>query len=100
LQRIVVFEQGGSADAKILGIRERGRDLRIERVVSIEACLPEVVDEAEDYLPDRLDADLVLDFLRHPDITQALALRCRDLGIPVVASGRRLQIEGLMCPPT
>jgi hypothetical protein len=99
-QQIVVFQQRGSGEAKIRGIREHGRDLCIARIVDIDDDLPLVLDAPEPYLPAVLEADLVLDFLRHPDLRHALALRCRDLGIPVVASGKRLAVEGLVSPPT
>lgn len=100
MQRIVVFQQQGSGEEKIRAVRERGRDLAIVQVVDIDGALPPVLDEPEAYLPDAIDADLVIDHLRHPDLTHALALRCRDLGIPVIASGRRVPVEGLVSPPT
>lgn len=100
MQRIVVFQQQGSGVEKIKAVSQYGRDLEIVSVVNIDEALPPVLDDAERYLPDTIEADLVLDHLRHPDLTHALALRCRDLGIPVVASGRRLMVEGLITPPT
>ncbi len=100
MQRIVVFQQQGSGEDKIRAVRQHGRDLAIVQVVDIDEPLPPVVDDPERYLPETLEADLVLDHLRHPDLTHALALRCRDLGIPVVASGRRVPVQGLITPPT
>ena len=99
-QQIVVFQQHGSGEAKIRGIREHGRGVVIARVVDIDATLPEIVDDADVYLPETLEADLVLDFLRHPDLRHALALRCLQWAIPVVASGKRMPVEGLISPPT
>lgn len=99
-QRIVVFQQRGSGEAKIRGIREHGRGLRVARVIDIDVDLPPVVDDAGPYLPDSLEADLVLDFLRHPDLRHELALRCARWSIPVVASGKRMPVEGLISPPT
>ncbi len=99
-QQIVVFQQHGSGEAKIRGIREHGRGMVIARVVDIDAELPRVIDDADPYLPDSLEADLVLDFLRHPDLRQELAQRCLKWSIPVVASGKRMPVEGLICPPT
>ncbi len=100
MQRVAVFQQGGRAEPKIRWIREHGRGIEIVRVVSIDPGLPEVVDNPERYLPGDLQADLVLDYLRQPDLTLALALRCRELGVPMVASGRRVRVEGLHAPPT
>lgn len=105
VQRIVVFQQGGSGEEKIRAVREHGRDLEIVQVVDIDAELPPVIDEPDQYLPDRQEfvsyrADLVLDHLRHPDLTHALALSCHELDLPVVASGRRIPVSGLIAPPT
>jgi hypothetical protein len=99
-QRIVVVQQQGSGDPKIRGIREHGRGMRIVKVVSIDEPLPEVLDEPEAYLPSDLEADLVLDFTRHPDLTWAVAELCRRRGIPVVASGKKIRVEGIFTPPT
>jgi hypothetical protein len=100
LQRIVVFQQSERAAAKIRWIGEHGRGMRIERVLDLPVDLPAVIDEPEVFLPERLNADLVLDYLKHPDLTHALALACKTEGIPVVASGRRVPVEGLFSPPT
>lgn len=99
-QRIVAFQQRGSGNAKIAGVREHGRGLRITAVVDIDDELPPVLDDPGLLLPDRLAADLVLDFLRHPDLRHELALRCRDWGIPVVSSGKSMPVDGLISPPT
>ena len=99
-QQIVVFQQRGSGEAKIRGIREHGRDMRIARVFDIQEDLPRVIDDTDPYLPASLEADLVLDFLRHPDLRHGLALMCRRWSIPVVASGKRMPVEGLISPPT
>lgn len=99
-QRIVVFQQRGSGEAKIRGIREHGRGMCIAQVIDIDEDLPRVVDDTDPYLPASLEADLVLDFLRHPDLRQALALRCLEWSVPVVSSGKRMPVEGLISPPT
>ncbi|MGD8366248.1 MAG: DUF166 family (seleno)protein DfsP [Desulfobacterales bacterium] len=99
-QRILVFQQNGSGESKIRGIRERGLDRIDLRVVDIDQPLPEVIDEGGEYLPERIEADLVLDYLRHPDLSHDLAERCRQQGIPVVASGRKIRIKGVLTPPT
>jgi hypothetical protein len=99
-QRIVVFQQRGSGDVKIAGVREHGRGLSIAAVVDIDDELPLVLDDPGPLLPDQLAADLVLDFLRHPDLRHELALRCRDWGIPVVSSGTSMPVDGLVSPPT
>jgi hypothetical protein len=61
--------------------------------------MPLVVDDASEYLPDTIDADLVLDFLKHPDLSHDLALLCRRLSIPIVASGKKPRWPGTHTPP-
>lgn len=100
MQRIIVVQQSGSGEAKIVALRQRGRDLDIRSVISIDDPLPQLVDDPEIYLPDDLDADLVLSFLKHPDLAHELALRCRREGVPLVASGRRIPVDGVITPPT
>jgi len=85
--RIVVFEQNGSGQFKIKGIREFGRNIVISDIFAIEVSLPTFIDER--YITDRFSADLVLDFLIHPDLSHYLAERCSRKGIPVVASGKK-----------
>ena len=100
MQKIVVFQQNGSGEGKIEGIRKHGRDIDISRVYSIDEALPPVIDDAEEYLPESLDADLVLDFLKHPDLSYELAKICGKLNIPVVSSGKKHQVKGAFTPPT
>lgn len=100
MQRITVVQQCGSGEAKILAVRQRGRDLDISRVISIDDPLPPLLDDSESYLPEDIDADLVICFLRHPDLAHDLALRCRRAGVPLVASGSKIPIDGVITPPT
>jgi hypothetical protein len=100
MQEIVVFQQRGSGEKKIRGILAHGKDLHIAEVISIDDPLPPVIEEPATYLPSRIRADLVLDFLRHPDLSLELAIRCREQGIPMIASGKKLQVGGSFTPPT
>ena len=87
--KIVVFEENGSGEKKIQGITEHGTGLgTIERYNIVEA-LPEIVDDPEVYIPEDFDADIVLDFLKHPDLSAHLAQVCKKKKIPVVASGKK-----------
>jgi len=72
----------------------------ISGIIDIDVELPLVIDDTDPYLPATLEADLVLDFLRHPDLRHGLALRGQQWSIPVVASGKRMPVEGLISPPT
>ncbi len=89
LTRIAIFEQDGSGQKKIAGIRQYGRNIEISRIISISATFPQIIDYPEEYIEHDFSADLILDFLRHPDLSDYLALICREKGIPVIASGKK-----------
>jgi hypothetical protein len=100
LQKILVFQQNGSGESKIRGIRKYGKDLFIIETISIDESLPAILDDTAEYLPSDIQADLVLDFLRHPDLSHDLAAACAKLKIPVVASGKKLKGRRVFVPPT
>lgn len=98
--KILVFQQNSSAEKKIAGIQKHGGDrFRIE-VVPIDEDLPPVIDDAREFLPETIQADMVLDFLQHPDLSYDLARLCSQSGIPVVASGKKHRVAHVFTPPT
>ncbi len=97
-QMILVFQQNGSGEAKIAGIRRYGGNLFRIRTHDIDSPLPDIIDDATPYLPARLEADLILDFLKHPDLSTDLARLAHAEGVPVVASGKK--IPHALTPPT
>lgn len=99
-QRIWVFQQNGSAEAKIKAIRAEASDGISLKIFNIDDLLPLVLDDAENYLPKTIEADMVLNFFSHPDLAYDLANLCQKQGIPCVASGQRFRIEGIATPPT
>ena len=99
-QEILVFQQNGSGESKIQGIIKYGENLFRLNKISIDENLPPVIDNATEYLPDDIRADVVLDYLKHPDISYDLAVMCRDRNIPVVISGKKVRVKGALCPPT
>lgn len=99
-QRILVFQQNGSGESKIRGIRKYGKNYFSIETISIDESLPPILDDTGDYLPSDIEADLVLDFLKHPDLSQDLAAVCTKRNIPVVASGKKLRSHGVFTPPT
>jgi hypothetical protein len=99
-QRILVLQQEGRGESKTEGIRRHGGDRFRIRTVTVPGSLPGVLDDTGAYLPAELDADLVLDFLEHPDLSHDLARACLDQGVPLIASGRKVKIEGVHTPPT
>lgn len=97
--KILVFQEGGRGESKVKGIKRYGRNQFDITLISIDQPLPPVVDDASEYLPDTIAADLVLDFLKHPDLSHDLALMCRRMGIPIVASGKKTTVGGTHTPP-
>ena len=99
-QKIIIFQQNQSGAAKVKGIRDFGKDRFIVETVDIDMPLPPVIDDASEYLPEHIDADLVLDFIGHPDLSMDLGVLCTKLGIPVVASGKKSRDGLVITPPT
>ncbi|RUM39670.1 MAG: hypothetical protein DSY70_05270, partial [Desulfobulbus sp.] len=87
--KITVFEQNGSGQQKIQGIRDYGRDIEINEIISINTFLPDFVEDPETYVSETFSADLVLDYLTHPDLSHYLVLLCSKKNIPVVSSGKK-----------
>ena len=100
VQRIMVLQQKQNAESKIAGISEYGQGRFLLDVISINETLPPVIDETAEYLPDKIEADLVLDFLNHPDLSCDLADICEEKGIPMIASGHKLKSKWAVTPPT
>jgi len=100
MQTIWVFEQEGSGEDKIRGIRRHGGGRFDLKVHDITGALPPVLDDTSPYLPEDIDADLVLDFLKHPDLSEDLARMCVEKGVPIIASGKKCTVKGVECPPT
>ena len=100
IQNILVFQQNGSGDKKIEGVRRYGNNCFSLEIVSIDTHLPTVIDDTKEYIPQNIQADLVLDYLKHPDLSYDLALVCRDKKIPVIASGKKFRVKGAFTPPT
>ena len=99
-QQIMVFQQNGNGESKIAGVRQYGANRIVLEVISINNTLPPLVEDTSAYLPRELNADLVLDFLKHPDLSHDLANLCRKQVIPLIASGKKLNIKGVHTPPT
>ena len=99
-QQILVFQQNGSGESKIDGLRKYGGESLALESISIDQTLPTVIDNTADCLPENFQADLVLDFLKHPDLSHDLALICTRRTIPIIASGKKPSVEGALTPPT
>jgi hypothetical protein len=99
-QKLIVFQQNRSGEQKIEGLKAYGGNLFELEVINIDEVLPLVLDDTSEYLPDDISCDLVLDFLRHNDLSMDLAALCSRKKIPIVASGKKMTGVGLFTPPT
>ncbi len=70
----MVFQQNGSGENKIKGIRQFGRDRFVIETYDIDAPLPGLIENSNGYLPETIDADIVLDYLQHPDLSKMVEL--------------------------
>lgn len=100
MQKVVVFQQHGSGERKIAGIREYAKGTIELEVISIDEFLPAVIDDAGEYLPNEIQADLVLDFLKHADLSHDLVALCHKQNIPVISSGKKIPSKWVLTPPT
>ena len=99
-QKLIVFQQNGSGQQKIAGLEEYGGDLFDLVVYNIDEVLPPILDNTDAYLPKDISCDLVLDFLKHNDLSTDLAALCAQKSIPIIASGKKITCQGLFTPPT
>ena len=97
--KIMVFQQDNRGESKVKGILRYGRDQFDITLINIARSMELVIDDTSEYLPDAIEADLVLDYLKHPDLSHDLSLLCRRLGIPIVASGKKTVVSNTHTPP-
>ncbi len=100
MQTITIFQQNGSGRSKIAGINKFGDKQFNLNIVNIDEQLPLLIDDTSAYLPQTIDADLVLDFLKHQDLSDDLSILCEKLNIPIIASGKKITTGKAICPPT
>ena len=85
---IIVFQQFGSAERKISGIKKYGKNITIKDLISLDQYFPDIIEYPEQYLCEDFCADLVLNYLKHPDLSTYLVEICEKKGIPIVTTGR------------
>lgn len=98
-QRILVLQQAGSGESKIRGIRQFGGERFSIATYAIDAPLPDLIEDGGAYLPQSLAADIVLDYLLHPDLSLDLWTLCQQQGLPVVAAGKKGAGQWAITPP-
>lgn len=99
-QRILIFQQNGSGEKKIQGVRDYGDDHFFLEIISIDTILPPVIDDTKAYLPDNITSDIALDYFKHPDLSLDAAHLCQRNKIPIVASGKKINGAHIFSPPT
>jgi hypothetical protein len=100
MQKIMVFQQNGSGKSKIEGINKFGDKQFIIETFDIDEPLPPVIDDTSPYLPETIEADVVLDYLKHRDLSDDLSVLCKKMTIPMIASGKKITKGDAICPPT
>ncbi len=86
---IVVFQERGSGELKIAGVENHSDNIKIKQIISIDEFLPDFIDDPEDYISFDFNADLVLNYLKHPDLIDYLMRLCEKKGIPLVSPGKK-----------
>ena len=87
--KIIIFQQFDSAEKKIEGIRKYGKDIGTLQLISIDVRLPELIDYPEEYIDSSFCADLVLNYLKHPDLSDYLQRHCEEKEITIVSAGKK-----------
>lgn len=85
--KVAVFQVDKKGEHKIGGIIEHS-DIELE-VFNISGPLPQLIDSPEEYIDKNFEADLILDYLYHEDLTDYLAEVAEEKHIPIIASGRK-----------
>ena len=88
-QQLVIFQEKGSGEKKLAGLRRFGHNLQIREVFNIDSPLPAFIDSPETFIVGDFTGDLVLSFLKHPDLLDFLADLCHKKQIPLIASGKK-----------
>ncbi len=100
MQKILIIQQNGAGERKAEGIKRFGKDKFSIEIIDIENNLPPIIDDGFEYLPDKIEADVVLDFLKHPDLAEDLVDLCGRQDIPVISSGKKITKPNAVCPQT
>ncbi len=91
-QTILVIQQDKKAVPKVEWIKHYSKGVIKVNVVDITSNIPSLIDDSRKYLPKIIEADLVLDYLSHPDLSDDLTMLCVKKGIPVISPGNKALI--------
>ncbi|MEN8256481.1 MAG: DUF166 family (seleno)protein DfsP [Thermodesulfobacteriota bacterium] len=96
---ITVFQQANAGEKKVQGIETYGCQIKIVEVIDFPIALPDFLDDPQEFFPDQIKGNIVLSFLKHPDLADYAAKYCQQQEIPMIASGPR-KISGAHSPFT
>lgn len=86
---VIVFQERGSAEQKIAGVKKFGQGITFTDICSIDVLLPDFIDDPDMFIDNDFSADLVLNYLKHPDLVDHLITLCETKGIPVISPGKK-----------
>jgi hypothetical protein len=86
---IIVFQQQNSGELKVEGVLKYGKGITISKTVNVDIYLPDFIEDPEDFIDNDFSADLVLNFLKHPDLVDYLMRVCKKKGIELVSPGKK-----------
>ncbi len=87
--KIIVFQQQNSGELKVEGVRRYGQGITVTKTVNVDAYLPDFIEDPEEFIDEDFSADLVLNFLKHPDLVEHLMRLCEKKGIELVSAGKK-----------
>ncbi len=102
MQRIVVFQQSNNGEKKIKALRNWKDGGFTLEVITLVDALPQVMDDTDELLApyQDMEADLVLDYLMHPDVSYDLCRLFSKREIPVVSPSKKWRMPHVFTPPT
>ncbi len=86
---IIVFQERGSGEHKIEGVKKYGEGIYFTSIIGVDGFLPDFIEDPESFIDDAFQADLVLNFLKHPDLLDYLVRLCLKKRIPVISPGKK-----------
>lgn len=86
---IVIFQQRQSGNLKVEGVLRYGTGIKVIKTFDIDDYLPDFIEDPEEYIADDFAADLVLNYLKHPDLVDYLMRLCAKKGVEIVSPGKK-----------
>ncbi|MFX0135255.1 MAG: DUF166 domain-containing protein, partial [Candidatus Hodarchaeota archaeon] len=83
---ILLFQRGFYGERVVETIRKYTKKLEISKIFKIPKELPDIIEEPENYIPDKLfkNIDLIISYSLHADLSQYIVEKAKNNGIKVV----------------